>query len=354
MLESLKWVHAKQNQSPGSLTYAGKEYTFEPKACLLSYNADTCKETCLDEDAKFFTFPDDKTNLLTIAGVHHAELLQKLKQRVDIPLLFLEDVMNTTQRPTSHWESGSLFIILKGAHFDQNTLTITMHQYCIYFLPQHRVIAFSETEKQPWEAVLHRIRTGSGRIRQKSGGYLVVSLVDTIVDHFFTLLSDLSAKAEELEARLEQKVTEDTLLDLYKLKRNVVLLNNIFIPTREILEELGRPDSPAFSEEVRPYLLDVKDHAFQVAESAQALHEIIRGMLDVQISLVGMRMNQIMKLLTLIATIFIPLTFISGVYGMNFVDMPELHWKFGYPMVLGLMMLVAGGMLLYFKRNKWL
>jgi magnesium transporter len=353
MFDFLKWREVKSHQPPGTLIYAGREHGFSPTLLHFAYDENGLEETCLDPEGDKPVLEDGKTRFLLLSGVHDSGIMLRVGEWFGMHSLLLEDVMNTTQRPHMELPEDGIFLVLRDVSFDPEEIKLQSQQLCL-FLTGNTVVAFQEDESPRWEGVLGRLRKGRGRMRGAGPEYLLIALLDAVVDRKYVTLGSMSEAAQDLEDRLDGKPSEECLLELYRLKREVILLRNLTLPTRDILDKLGDPDEELLSPDVLPYLHDVRGHSAQVADAVQALHEILTGMLDVQISLQGMRMNSVMKLLTLIATIFIPLTFLAGIYGMNFEFMPELRWRFGYPALLLLMSVVAGGMLLYFKRKDWL
>lgn len=353
MFDFLKWREVKAHQPPGTLAYAGRAHNFQPSLLHFAYDQYSLEETCLDPEGEMPVLVDGKTRLLLLSGVHSSAIVERVGQWFDIHQLLLEDIMNTTQRPHMELQDDAIFLALRDVHFDSEEIRLQSQQVCL-FREGNTVLAFQEDESPRWDGVLSRLRKGRGRMRGAGPDYLLIALLDAIIERKYLTLERMSVAAQDLEDRLDDKPTEDCLLELYRLKREVILLRNLTLPTRDILDKFGAPDEELVPPEVQPYLNDIRGHAAQVADAVQALHEILTGMLDVQISLQGMRMNSVMKLLTLIATIFIPLTFLAGIYGMNFVNMPELSWRFGYPALLMVMACVAGGMLMYFKSKDWL
>ncbi|MGE4293570.1 MAG: magnesium/cobalt transporter CorA [Desulfovibrio sp.] len=353
MFDYLKWRAVKEEQPPGTLVYAGREHSFTPALLHFAYDDNGLEETCLDPDGDKPDLDDGRTHFLLLSGVHNGTLILRVGEWFGMHTLLLEDVMNTTQRPHLDLQDQGIFLVLRDVAFDPEETKLQSQQICL-FQTGNTVIAFQEDESTRWDGVLGRLRKGRGRMRTAGAEYLFIALLDAIIDRKYVTLSRMSVAAEDLEDRLDGRPSEDSLLELYRLKREVILLRNLTLPTRDILDKLSDPDEELLPPETMPYLHDVRGHSAQVGDAVQALHEILTGMLDVQISLQGMRMNNVMKLLTLISTIFIPLTFLAGIYGMNFRYMPELDWHYGYPVLLLFMVVVARAMIVYFKRKNWL
>lgn len=350
MFDFLKWNAFKHDAPPGSLVYAGEAREFTPHASLLAYRQDGVQEkTAVQCDA--ISSVDGHINLVIVVGVHEADTIRSVGKAFDLPNLALEDVMHTGQRPKFAWvddETG--FVVMKIMDLVGDRLE---NQQVSLFWRKDLVIVFLEDENALLDGVISRIRKGKGRIRSLDGSYLMTAILDAVVDRQMLVLGKLSELAEKLESDLIEKTTGDLLGQLYQLKRETILLRNSLLPVREIFKALLLEDAE-IPELVQPYVRDVSGHNEQTVEGAIALHDILKSMIDYQISLIGIRTNKVMQLLTIIATIFIPLTFIAGVYGMNFEYMPELHWRYGYFIALGVMGFVGILMLFYFARRKLL
>ncbi|MEF2145618.1 MAG: magnesium/cobalt transporter CorA [Desulfovibrionaceae bacterium] len=353
MFDFLRWREVKEHQPQGSLVYAGEERHFEPSLLHCTYDSQGLVETCLEIGGESPAFPADKTHFLMLTGVHDVATVARVGQWFGLHPLLLEDVLNTSQGPRLEWLEDDLFLTLRDVVFDPENIRLTSSQVSL-FQSESLVLAFQEDDAPRWEGVLSRLRKGRGRMRSMGAPYLLITLLDALVDRQYAALGGMSAAAEAMEERLDERPTEESLLALYQLKREIIMLRNTVVPTKDILDKLADPAEEGVPPEILPFLNDVRGHAAQVTGAVHALHDILAGMLDLHLSLASMRMNGVMKLLTLIATIFIPLTFLAGIYGMNFDVMPELHWRYGYPLLMLAMAGVAGGMLYYFKRSRWL
>jgi magnesium transporter len=217
------------------------------------------------------------------------------------------------------------------------------------------LITFQEgLDGDPFDSVRERLKNEQGRLRTRGADYLCYALMDVVVDNYFLVLEDIANRIETLEEELMAAPNPETLSGIYRLKREVLLLHRSIWPLREVVSSLIRRESHLVGESTVTYLRDLHDHTIQVVETSETLRDMLSGMLDIYLSSVSYRMNAVMKVLTIIATIFMPLTFIVGLYGMNFKHMPELDWRWGYPAVLLLMVVVTLGMLIFFRRKKWL
>lgn len=349
MFEFLRWRHAKHD-TPGSLVYAGKQHYFKPFVTHYCYDGQQMEESCPTLQEPLLSTPD-KTDLFVVTGIHDPECIRTLGSAFGFPNLALEDVMNTGQRPKFAWaddETG--FVVMKN--LDVTTLRITSEQIS-FFWRDGLVLVFLEDESTLLDGVVARLRKGKGRIRTEGSDYLMVAILDALVDRNMDALALLGERAEEFEDNLDRHPSGEQLEQHYALRREVILLRNVLLPTREIFKHLLRDESEV-ADTAQPYLHDVAEHHEQAVEGTLALHDILTSMIDYQVSLIGIQTNRVMQFLTVISTIFIPLTFIAGVYGMNFRYMPELEWHYGYFISLGVMGAVGVLMVYYFIKKRLL
>eukprot|EP01022_Parablepharisma_sp_SALTPOND_P022633 TRINITY_DN4616_c0_g1_i1.p3 TRINITY_DN4616_c0_g1~~TRINITY_DN4616_c0_g1_i1.p3 ORF type:complete len:303 (+),score=117.73 TRINITY_DN4616_c0_g1_i1:553-1461(+) len=288
-----------------------------------------------------------------VEGVHQVEVIGRLGEIFGLHPLVQEDIVNTLQRPKLEEFDHYLFIVLKDLDFPSGSEQINTQQISIV-LGKDWVLSFTEGGRDPFAGVAERIETGRGRIRRLGADYLAYALVDAVVDHYFGVLEELTERTQAVEDELDEDPGQEVLHTVHRLKRQGQRLRKAVWPLREVAGGLERGESPLVDAGTKPFLRDVYDHTIQVIDATEALRDSLASMMDLYLSVVSNRMNQVMKVLTIIATLFIPLTFIAGVYGMNFKVMPELEWKWGYYITLGAMALVTIGMLIYFWRKKWL
>ena len=290
---------------------------------------------------------------LNIDGVHQPEIIEQVGKSFNVHPLVLEDIANTGQRPKMEDFDDYLFVVLRMLRFDEKDDETETEQISIIIGPDF-VISFQEREGDVFDIIRERLRNNKGKIRKMSADYLAYSLIDAIVDNYFVILEKRGETIEDMEDKLVTNPTSETLQNLHDLKREMIFLRKSVWPLREVISRLERSESPLINKSTFVYLRDVYDHTIQVMDSVDTFRDMLSGMLDIYLSSVSNRMNEIMKVLTVIATIFIPLTFIAGIYGMNFKYMPELGQAWGYPAVLTLMLAISVVMLIYFRRKKWL
>jgi magnesium transporter len=287
---------------------------------------------------------------LNVDGLGDAEAIRKFGEIFSIHPLALEDVVNAHQRPKVEPYDKYLFIVLQmlltGPRLDTEQLSL--------FLGTDFVLTFQEHPGDCFAPIRERIRKNHARIRCAGPDYLAYSILDAVVDYYFPALERYGEQLEDLEQEVVTKPARQTLARIHEVKRDLLALRRAVWPAREALNSLVRDESPFIARETRTYLRDCYDHAVRVIDIIETDRETAFGLLETYLSSMSNRMNEIMKVLTIIATIFIPLTFIVGIYGMNFTNMPELHAPWGYPGVMILMGVIAGGMLLYFRRKGWL
>jgi magnesium transporter len=290
---------------------------------------------------------------INVDGLHDIEIIQQVGDCQGLHPLVLEDILNTDQRPKLEDYGDYLYIVLKML-YKQEGGGISTEQVSLV-LGSNFVISFQEGIKgDVFNPVRERLRSGKGRIRGMGADFLAFSLMDAIVDNYFVVLEEVEERIEALEEEVVASPSAKTVQKLHRLKRDMIFLRKAVWPLREVLAALTRRESKLITEAVVVYLRDVYDHTIQVIDSIETSRDLLAGMLDIYLSSISNRTNEVMKVLTIIATIFMPLTFIVGLYGMNFKYMPELEWRWGYPAVLLLMVLTTIAMLIYFRRKKWL
>ncbi len=347
----------KPGTSPGTLQAVENPDGEPVRITVIDYGPEYLVERELHGLEEILEFRDTPTvTWINIEGLHDLELLRGLGRELGFHPLTLEDVVNCGQRPKIEDYGPYHFMVLKSLRLHDEHLEI---EQISFFLSGHYIITLQEIPGDSFEAVRQRIRQGKGLIRRMGPDYLAYALVDALVDEFFPILEAYGERLEDLENTLVARPTPGVLHTLNRIKRELLVLRRVAWPERELLSHLQRDESHIIRPETQVYLRDCYDHVVQIIDMVETYRDIAAGMLDVYLSSTSNRMNEIMKVLTIISTIFIPLNFIAGVYGMNFdtevspLNMPELHWYFGYPAVLAVMLTVAGGLVFYFHRKGW-
>jgi magnesium transporter len=353
-LKNVKNRSKKTGLLPGTLIHIGEQKTENTKITIIDYDETQFKEMEINNVEELSSFKDKPTvTWINIDGLHDVEIIEKTGQCFNLHPLLLEDILNTDQRPKTEDYDSYVYIVLKMIFNDDAQREIRTEQISLV-LGSNYVISFHEKEGGVFECIRDRIRNNKGRIRRLGPDYLVYSLIDVIIDNYFVVLEKLGETIDILEEELIKNTKPETLSFLHKLKSEMIFLRRSVWPLRELIGTLERGEFALIQKTTRIYLRDVYDHTIQVIDSVETFREMLSGMLDIYLSSIGNKTNEIMKVLTMIATIFIPLTFIVGLYGMNFKFMPELESKWGYPAVLFLMAIIAAFMLAYFKKKKWL
>jgi len=343
----------KAGLPPGTLVHIGERKMEKVRISVIDYDAAQFKEMETETIEACFPFKDSPTvTWINIDGVHQVDIIEKLGSCYNLHPLLLEDILNTEQRPKMEDFGDYLFFVLKMLDLGENGV-IEAEQVSLVLGPNY-VISFQEHQGDVFNAVRERIRRNKGRVRKSGADYLAYALMDSIVDNYFLILENIGERIEATEQQLTINPTSETLHSIRKLKMEMIFLRKSIWPLREVISNLERGESPLIHEYLNAYLRDVYDHTIQIIDTVESLRDMISGLLDVYLSSISNRMNEVMKVLTIFASIFIPLTFVAGIYGMNFRFMPELEWDWGYFVVLFIMALAAGAMLVYFKRKKWL
>jgi len=349
-----------QGLPPGSLVHIGEQKTEKVKITVIDYHASTFGEKVVKTVEECFAFKRKPTvTWINVDGLHEIDVIEKLGTCFDVHPLVLEDILNTDQRPKMEDLESYIFLVLKMLYSDEKHREIHSEQVSL-ILGKNFVISFQESMGDVFDAVRERLRSGKGRIRKMGPDYLTYALLDAIVDNYFVILEKIGDKVESMEEDLVSNPVPETLQQIYNLKREMIYLRKSVWPLREVINGLLRQESKLIRKDTHVYLRDLYDHTIQVIDTIETFRDMISGMLDIYMSSVSNKMNEVMKVLTIFAAIFIPLTFVAGVYGMNFdpsaspFNMPELGWPLGYPLALVVMIAVAITMLVYFKRKKWL
>jgi magnesium transporter len=337
---------------PGSLIHIGHTYTEKSKITLTRYNETFYAEKEISSFAALREEKDEPGIIwIAIDGLQNTTLLEELGNIFSLHPLVLEDILNTDQRPKMEDYGDYLYIVLRN--FSGQTNGDLISEQISIILGKNFVLSFREKESPLFKPIQDRLAGNKGRIRKSSADYLVHAIIDNIVDNYFIVLETLEEKIEFLEDDLVKSTTPVTLQAIHDLKRELILLRKSLWPLREAISALERTESPLICETTGIYFKDIYDHVIAVIDSVETFRDMLSGMLDIYLSSVSNRLNEVMKVLTIIATIFMPLTFLAGVYGMNFKFMPELAWHWGYFGVLGLMLAIALYMIHYFKKKKW-
>ncbi len=350
----MKTIRKKVGLPPGSLIFTGKQHADKVRIDIIDYDPGQINELNTENIEHCFPYKDSPTNTwIDIKGVHDADQISKVGEHFDIHPLVLEDILNTNQRPKIEVFDHYIFIVLRMLSYNEEKNIVDSEQVS-FIIGRNYVISLQEKEDDIFEPLRERLRKGKGRIRTMGADYLAYAILDVITDNYFLMLEKLGEQMEAFEEKLLKGPDQETLKQLYVLKRENLLLRKSVWPLREVIMQLERSESPLIKKKTSPFLRDLYDHIIQIIDTVETHRDMTAGLIELYLTSNSSRMNEIMKVLTIIATIFIPLTFIAGVYGMNFANMPELEWPWAYFALLLVMLVIGAGMLLYFRKKKWL
>jgi len=354
MRRLIKKRSEKAGLPPGSLIHVGERKAEKVKIRILDYDEAQFEEKEAKNIEESFPFKDKPTvTWINIDGLHEVEIIEKLGSHFGLHPLLLEDILNTDQRPKMEDYGEYIFVVLKMIYPGEKKDEIEAEQVSLIF-GSNFVISFQEHEGDVFNPIRDRIRSNKGRIRKAGADYLTYALLDAIVDNYFLILENAGEKIEDTEQQLATNPSPETLQYVREMKNEMIFLRKSIWPLRELINGLERSESPLIHESTGAYLRDVYDHTIQIIDTIESYRDMISGMVDLYLSSISNKMNEVMKVLTIFASIFIPLTFIAGIYGMNFEFMPELKWHWAYFALLGFMLLVGISLVFYFRRKKWL
>lgn len=354
MRKLVKTGSKRAGSAPGTLVHVGEKRSEQAKISLLDYDLSHLAEKSLDAIEDAFPLKDEPTcTWINIDGLHDIELIEKIGRHFQIHPLTLEDIVNTGQRPKLEPYDQYLYIVLKMLHYQDDTGEVKAEQISLV-LGERFLISFQEVEGDVFAMVRDRIRKGRGRIRRGGCDYLAYALMDAIVDHYFVILEKTGERMESLEESLLGEPRSETLQAIHDMKREMIFMRKQVWPLRELVNGLAKAESDLIQEGCGLFFRDVYDHTVQIIDTIESYRDLLSGMIDLYLSTISNRMNEVMKVLTIIATIFIPITFVAGIYGMNFDFIPELKWRWGYAGFWGVVILITGSMLFFFRRKKWL
>lgn len=338
---------------PGTLMPLGEVYSGAVEMHVLSYTEDSVRrQHFADADTLADHLQDPALTWITVTGVHDSSLIESIGRTASIHPLFLEDIMNLMVRPKVEFLDSQMLIIMKTPELGEDSHVLQMHQASIVTGPGY-VITFLDRPMDMFEPLVKRIEAKGSTFRRRGPEYLAYAVMDILIDRYYTVIDHLGDKAEELEEEILKGADNTHAVRIHRIRNQLISLRKTVWPIREIIRSImgeeGRIDPS-----IRIYYSDIYDHVIQIMDHVETLRDIISGLMDIYMSAVSNRMNEVMKVLTVIATIFIPLTFIAGVYGMNFLHMPELAWRWGYYIVLGIMLAVSVIMIIFFRKRRWI
>jgi magnesium transporter len=350
-----KKISRKAGLPPGTLVHIGERKSEQVRITVFEYGEEECRERELVSLSEYL--PSEGKSVVTwinIDGLHQTDVIETLGRLFNLHPLTLEDIVNTGQYPKIEDYRDYLYLVFRMHSYHEGKRVIESEQIslCVH---SNVVLSFQEEPGGDlFDPIRDRIRNGKGRIRKMGADYLAYSLIDAVVDSYFIILEKLGERVSVLEERVMNDPSRQFLHEIHIIKRELIFLRKSIWPLRKVIRSMERGDSMLINDSVRIYLRDVYDHTIRIIETVEAYRDIMAGILDIYLSSITNRTNAVMKVLTIIATIFMPLTFIAGIYGMNFKYMPELEWRWGYPLILLGMAFLGISMLLFFKKKNWL
>ncbi len=354
MARYVRRIAQRAGESPGTLVYNGEHKTEKIELTLIEYSKDFYERKELRKIEECFNKKDEDTvKWVNIEGLHDVSIVEKVGKEFKLHPLMLEDILNISQRPKMDDYEDYILVTLKMVYYNIKVKEIVTEQVSLVLVDNY-VFSFQEFEGDVFDEVRKRLQAGKGNIRKQGADYLVYALIDAIVDSYFFILEQVGDSSEEIEHQLMEDPKKEVLQGIYNMKREMIYLSNSIWPLREVVGNLTRTDSIMIKENTRLYLRDVYDHIIQIIDIIESYRDIMTGMLDTYLSSISNKTNDVMKILTIFSAMFIPLTFLAGIYGMNFKYFPELELPWAYPAFWVLTLSIMALMLAYFRRKKWL
>jgi len=349
-----KKVSQKTGLPPGSMVFIGDKHEEAPELTIIDYDSTKFE---VNQKASLKDAMDRKdspsVSWINIDQLHDVELMEKLGNHYGIHPLLMEDILNTDLRPKVEDEDDYVMLSLKMLKYETQNENVTTDQISL-ILGKNYVISFNEKPDTVFEPVATRLASSKGSIRARGADYLFYALTDVIIDNYFTIIETIGNDLERLEERIFNHPNEDSLQEIHRIKGDLLQVRKITYPIRESLRKLENDDIELIEDKTRKYFSDIYEHIVQIIETIESYREVVSGLKDLYLSSISYRMNKVMQVLTIIATIFIPLTFLVGVYGMNFENMPELHWKYAYFVLWGIMISIVVILIHLFRKKRWI
>lgn len=354
MAKTRKRISRKAGLAPGTLVHIGEKKTEKVLITFIDYDTEHCEEKSITQVKKAASLKDtNSVTWINIDGLHDVKVIEEIGKCFDLHSLTMEDILHTGQRPKIEQHKHYIYAVLRMLRYDSENHKVISEQISI-IQAKHFVLTFQENTGDVFDPVRDRIREPSSRLRKFGTDYLLYRLLDSIIDHYFVVLEKIGDQIELLQEQVSHDPDENTLQQIHSIRREMIDLRRTIWPVRDLISKFQKMESPLVQDNIEVFLNDVYDHIIRVIDTLESYREMISSLLDLYMSGISNKMNAVMKVLTIIATIFIPLTFIAGIYGMNFDNMPELHFPWAYPVVWLVMAAVTLGMVIYFKRKRWL
>ncbi len=359
-MSRINLARKKRGMSPGSLVFTGEQKVEEISIDIFQYNQNIFVERKIENVEELKELINAQNVLwININGLHDIDKLEKIGEMFNINPLTMEDILNVNHPPKLEEHEEYLFLISKSFHYNSESGEIII-EHVSFILGKNYLLTFQETPGDEFDLIRERLRGGKGRLRKLGPDYLMYRLLDSVVDNYIVILLQLDEIIENLEDVLLDKPNQDTIEEIYQFRKEINKLRRSVVPFKEAIYFLLKDIHPLIHKSSLIFVKDLEDHIKSAVETVESYKEQVNSMIEIYRSSIQLKLNEILKVLTIISTIFIPLTFIVGVYGMNFspeqspYSMPELKWYFGYPIVLGFMLLVAVVLLIVFRKKRWI
>lgn len=349
----LKKLTKKTGMPPGAVCYIGEQRDFIPNLNLIEYSPDFFEQKTIKRISEVDVAGRNHVHWLNVEGIRDTQLIEQIGEHFQLHPLILEDIVNTSQRPKLEEYDNCVFITLKSLVFSEEEKRVTPEQISIVLF-KNLVITFQEQIGDTLSEVLERIKLSKFKIRGKGTDYLVYALIDLIVDKYYFSIEALGSQLELLEDEVFNNPSPASLQKIQSIKHELLEVRRSVYPLREVINRFQKDDLDFINENNLKYFNDVYDHTIKIIDTIETYRELNTGLKDIYLSSISLKMNQIMQVLTIVGAIFIPITFLAGVYGMNFDYMPELHWKYSYPVFWLIILLIIGALITFFRRKKWL
>jgi magnesium transporter len=344
----------KTGMAPGSIVYTGNEQVTDTIIHHLQFNADTIKDTLIKKEKDIKIAPEsDYVDWIDIRGMQDIKTISSIATGFDVHSLLQESIVDVHQRPNFEDHESTLFITFKALSFDKSSLTVHREHVAV-IIKNNSLLTFQETTSDLFESVRKRTLNTKSRVRQRGADYLLFALLDSIVDNYYITLDKFEEVIEEIEDRISEDQSSDDKSSIHKLKKELLFLRKSIAPLREVISKFSKSDSPIIQDNTQIFIRNLYENTIQIIDSIDSYRDMLNSLQDLFIAEVSFKMNKVMQLLTLISVIFIPLTFLAGIYGMNFEYIPELQYKYGYFILLGVMFCLFLILLFLFKRKKWM
>ncbi len=350
--EKARSPRKKAGAPPGTMIYTGERHMEEVLMHLTEYRGDFF-DVQTAEDAIPAAHSEEATRWYDMRGLHDIELVERVGKQHGMHALALEDIVDVQQRPKMEIFNDGVLIIIKAFAFDASTRDLSIEQVSIY-LTEATVLTFQEDAGDLFKSVRKRLETSSGRIRTRGADYLAYALVDNVVDKYFTVIDQIEGELDKLEDVIMRSPEISTKSKIHDLRLALLTLRKSISPLRELMNRFSDNESTLITDDTELYVADLRDHVIQITDLVETYRDVTNGLYDLYVSEISFRMNSVMQTLTIVSTIFIPLSFLVGVYGMNWDNMPELHSRYGYFILWGVMISIILGMLAWFRSRRWI